>query len=74
MRSIPYGYQPQQMQALHGGIANETENRFPENLLAGLSRNAGMQLPQMDGYGEAVPQVIEERLCLFSAFKIAYLH
>ncbi|XP_042987235.1 transcription factor bHLH77-like [Carya illinoinensis] len=57
MRSIPYGYQPQQMQALHGGIANETENRFPVNSLAALSRNPSVQLPPMDGFGEAVPQV-----------------
>ncbi|KAJ7979140.1 putative Transcription factor [Quillaja saponaria] len=56
MPSIPYGYQSQQMPSLHNG--NDTETQFPVNLLnAALHRNPSMQMPSIDGFGEAAPQV-----------------
>lgn len=57
MAAFPYGFQPQQMPPLHSGGAGGTENEFAANTLnAALRRNPGVQLPPMDGFGEATPQ------------------
>jgi hypothetical protein len=56
--AFPYGYQQQQVPSLHNGIAAGTENQFPVNSLnAALRRNPNLQLPPMDGFGEANPEV-----------------
>ncbi|KAJ7957286.1 putative Transcription factor [Quillaja saponaria] len=54
MPAIQYGYQSQQIPPLHNGISNGTESQFPVNSLnAAMHRN----LPPIDGFGEAAPQV-----------------
>jgi hypothetical protein len=57
MAAFPYGFQPQQMPALHSAIAGGAENQFPVNSL-----NAALRRNPTDGFGEATPtQVIEEK-------------
>jgi len=63
MPALPFGYQHQQVPSLHSGVGNGTENQFPVNSLnAALRRNPSAQLPPIDGFGEATPEVIEEKL------------
>uniref|UniRef100_A0A5B7B1G4 BHLH domain-containing protein n=1 Tax=Davidia involucrata TaxID=16924 RepID=A0A5B7B1G4_DAVIN len=52
------GYQSQQGPSLHSGISNGTETPFSMNTLnAALRRNhLSMQLPPIDGFGEAASQ------------------
>ncbi|KAK9991356.1 hypothetical protein SO802_026341 [Lithocarpus litseifolius] len=58
MPTFPFGYQHQQVPSLHSSIANGTENQFPVNSLnAALRRNPSAQLPPIDGFGEATPEV-----------------
>lgn len=46
------------MPSLHSGVGNGTENQFPVNSLnAALRRNPSVQLPPIDGFGEATPEV-----------------
>ena len=74
--AFPYGYQQQQVPSLHNGIAAGTENQFPVNSLnAALRRNPNLQLPPMDGFGEANPEVIEQKnLANFLLLKMVYLY
>ncbi|XP_030922729.1 transcription factor bHLH78-like [Quercus lobata] len=58
MPAFPFGYQHQQVPSLHSGVGNGTENQFPVNSLnAALRRNPSAQLPPIDGFGEATPEV-----------------
>lgn len=58
MPAFPFGYQHQQVPSLHSGVGNGTENQFPVNSLnAALRRNPSVQLPPIDGFGEATPEV-----------------
>ncbi|KAL4643930.1 hypothetical protein ACB092_02G126700 [Castanea dentata] len=58
MPAFPFGYQHQQVPSLHGGIANGTENQFLVNSLnAAQRRNPSAQMPPIDGFGEATPEV-----------------
>nr|QIH55245.1 bHLH77 [Rosa rugosa] len=64
--SFPFGYQPQQLPALHSnGISNETETQFPVTLNASLTQNSTMQSPAFDRFGGAnlqAPQFFEDDL------------
>ncbi|KAA8548333.1 hypothetical protein F0562_000017 [Nyssa sinensis] len=53
-----HGYQSQQGPSLHSGISNGTETPYSVNSLNGaLRRNPSIQLPPIDGFGEAASQV-----------------
>ncbi|GLT71037.1 hypothetical protein SLA2020_430810 [Shorea laevis] len=52
MAAFPYGYQPQQVPALHSGIGGGAENQFPVHSL-----NAALRRNPIDGFGEATQQV-----------------
>lgn len=58
-QTFPLGYQPQQGSHLtSSGITNNAENQFSINALNSvLHRNHSIQLPPINGYGEAGPQV-----------------
>lgn len=63
--AFPYGFNPTQMPPLHSNMSNGTEPQFPlNNLNSALHRNSSMQLPAIDGFGEAAQQVIKQRLGL----------
>ncbi|XWS35218.1 hypothetical protein CRYUN_Cryun21dG0107200 [Craigia yunnanensis] len=56
--AFPFGYQPQQGLPLNSGIANNTETQFSMNPLnAALRKTQGLQLPPIDGFTDANPQV-----------------
>ncbi|XP_048333751.2 transcription factor bHLH78 isoform X2 [Ziziphus jujuba] len=56
--AFPYGFNPTQMPPLHSNMSNGTEPQFPlNNLNSALHRNSSMQLPAIDGFGEAAQQV-----------------
>lgn len=56
--SFPFGYQPQQGLPLNSGISNNTETQFLMNPLNASSRKTqGLQLPPIDGFTDANPQV-----------------
>ncbi|XVF84522.1 hypothetical protein PTKIN_Ptkin17bG0043700 [Pterospermum kingtungense] len=57
--AFPFGYQPQQgLLPLNSGISNDTETHLSMNPLnAALRKTQGLQLPPIDGFTDANPQV-----------------
>ncbi|XWS22299.1 hypothetical protein CRYUN_Cryun29cG0022100 [Craigia yunnanensis] len=56
--AFPFGYQPQQGLPMNSGISNNTETQFSMNPLnAALHKTQGLQLPHIDGFTDANPQV-----------------
>ncbi|XVF65389.1 hypothetical protein PTKIN_Ptkin09bG0244700 [Pterospermum kingtungense] len=56
--AFPFGYQPQQGLPLNSGISNNTQTQFSMNPLnAALCKTQGLQLPPIDGFTDANPQV-----------------
>ncbi|KAJ7008704.1 hypothetical protein D5086_005660 [Populus alba] len=55
--AFPYGYQSQQGLALQDGMSRNAESQFSMNPLnAALRRSSSMQLPALDGFGDASHQ------------------
>ncbi|XVF37884.1 hypothetical protein REPUB_Repub20aG0049400 [Reevesia pubescens] len=56
--ALPFGYQPHQGLPLNNGTSNNTETQFSMNPLnAALRKTQGLQLPPIDGFTDANPQV-----------------
>ncbi|KAF8402180.1 hypothetical protein HHK36_013132 [Tetracentron sinense] len=56
--TFPYGHQPQRGPPLQSGISNGAETQSSMNHLdAAICRNQSMQLPTLDGFGEAASQL-----------------
>ncbi|XP_022734160.1 transcription factor bHLH77-like [Durio zibethinus] len=56
--AFPFRYQPQQGLPLNSGISNNIETQFSMNPLnAALHKTHGLQLPPIDGFTDASPQV-----------------
>jgi len=63
--AFPYGYQSQQGLALQDGMSRNAESQFSMNPLnAALRRSSSMQLPALDGFGDASHQVIDKETLL----------